>query len=610
MSEQHETGFLPALAMDEKELMRVLGNSIYPGAADDSIRMVIGYCKAAGLDPMQKPVHIVPMWDKKSRSMRDVIMPGIGLYRTQAARAGTYAGVSDPEFGPDVEESLGGVRMVYPMWCRVVVKRLLPNGTIAEFPAVERWKENYATADKDTAAPNAMWKRRPYGQLAKCFDPETEVLTEAGFQRFDSVTARVLQVGPAGLEPTNAVPFVQDYDGEMIVADGTRLNFCVTPNHDMLTNLGTMSAQDMYETATTSADKLSIPRAPDNLLADNPKFSDSVLRLAGYHLADGSHTGHAQFRIAVSRDYKVESLCEVGLHSRVGVKLDAGRTATLRDGRVIATKHDKMVFTYPFDLIDGLVDSDKRLISQAALSLSARQTRIVLDALLEFDGSDNGSGVRRLSQKNMNVRAAFELLAVHAGLSVSAWTDVSCTVSEAAAFPVVRNVEKNRGSLVVRKNVAGKVWCVTVPTGVIVVRRSGFSMLCRNCAEAQALRKAFPEFGAQPTAEEMEGKSIEDGATVIDGSTGEILNHSNAPKELPAYTADQMESNLPAWQDAINAGKTTPDKIMTKIRSRYRLSPEQIARISALKKEEADEGVADFLSEMEAEEQGARDDHA
>lgn len=297
MSEQHETGFLPALAMDEKELMRVLGNSIYPGAADDSIRMVIGYCKAAGLDPMQKPVHIVPMWDKKSRSMRDVIMPGIGLYRTQAARAGTYAGVSDPEFGPDVEESLGGVRMVYPMWCRVVVKRLLPNGTIAEFPAVERWKENYATADKDTAAPNAMWKRRPYGQLSKC-------------------------------------------------------------------------------------------------------------------------------------------------------------------------------------------------------------------------------------------------------------------------------------------------------------------------AEAQALRKAFPEFGAQPTAEEMEGKSIEDGATVIDGSTGEILNHSNAPKELPAYTADQMESNLPAWQDAINAGKTTPDKIMTKISSRYRLSPEQVARISALKKEEADEGVADFLSEMEAEEQGGSDDHA
>src|SRR5690606_33854333 len=29
-----------------------------------------------------------------------------------------------------------------------------------------------------------------------------------------------------------------------------------------------------------------------------------------------------------------------------------------------------------------------------------------------------------------------------------------------------------------------------------------------KCAEAQALRKAFPEFGSQPTADEMEGKSM------------------------------------------------------------------------------------------------------
>lgn len=40
--------------------------------------------------------------------MRDVIMPGIGSYRTQAARSGEYAGVSEPEFGQDIEETIGG----------------------------------------------------------------------------------------------------------------------------------------------------------------------------------------------------------------------------------------------------------------------------------------------------------------------------------------------------------------------------------------------------------------------------------------------------------------------------------------------------------------------
>jgi phage recombination protein Bet len=278
---------LPALAMSEQELMNVLRNSLYPGAQDDSIKMVIAYCKASGLDPMQKPVHIVPMWDSKAESMRDVIMPGIGSYRTQAARSGEYAGVSEPEFGPDVTEAVGGVSMTYPSWCRVVVKRLLPNGLIAEFAATERWKENYATAGKDSKAPNAMWKRRPYAQLAKC-------------------------------------------------------------------------------------------------------------------------------------------------------------------------------------------------------------------------------------------------------------------------------------------------------------------------AEAQALRKAFPEFGAQPTADEMEGKSLDDGATVIDGNTGEILNKKDAPKELPAYTDAQLEKNLPAWQEAINADRTTAEKIIAKVTSCYRLTPAQADSIRALKKQEVDSFVAD----MEAAEQG------
>ena len=169
-------------AMPESELIGVLQTSLYPGAAIGSVKMVLGYCKAAGLDPMQKPVHIVPMWDKNTKSMRDVVMPGIGLYRTQAARSGQYAGVTDPEFGPDVTESVGGVSITFPAWCKVTVKRLLGN-QVVEFAAREFWKENYATAGKDSSAPNAMWKKRPYGQLAKC--SEAQALRKA-FPEFGS----------------------------------------------------------------------------------------------------------------------------------------------------------------------------------------------------------------------------------------------------------------------------------------------------------------------------------------------------------------------------------------------------------------------------------------
>lgn len=161
---------LPALAMNEAQLITVLENSLYPGANPQSIAMVVSYCQASSLDPMQKPVHIVPMWDSKASKMRDVIMPGIGLYRTQAARTGQYAGVSEPEYGEDVTEKLDGKEITFPKWCRVTVKRVLSDGTIAEFTAREFWKENYAVkGGKDKSiAPNAMWSKRPYAQLAKC----------------------------------------------------------------------------------------------------------------------------------------------------------------------------------------------------------------------------------------------------------------------------------------------------------------------------------------------------------------------------------------------------------------------------------------------------------
>lgn len=151
--------------ISHSDLLRVMRESLYPGAKPESVELVLAYCKARGLDPMLKTVHIVPMWVKGAdgeAGMRDVPLPGIALYRIQAARSGQYGGKSEPEFGPDVTRNLGGRTVTFPAWCRVTVRR-----GAAEFTAKEFWLENYATAKKDSEAPNAMWAKRPYGQLAK-----------------------------------------------------------------------------------------------------------------------------------------------------------------------------------------------------------------------------------------------------------------------------------------------------------------------------------------------------------------------------------------------------------------------------------------------------------
>jgi phage recombination protein Bet len=181
---------IPSLELAEDELVKVLESSVYPGATHGSIQLVVAVCRAAHLDPLQKPFHIVPM-DVKVKTpdgdkyeKRDVIMPGIGLYRIQAARTGQYAGKSLPEFGSmrkltwsvEYEDEHRAQRtrdeeFEYPEWCEVTVYRIV-GGVKCAFSAREYWLENYATTSRNSKVPNAMWRKRKMGQLAKCTEAQ------------------------------------------------------------------------------------------------------------------------------------------------------------------------------------------------------------------------------------------------------------------------------------------------------------------------------------------------------------------------------------------------------------------------------------------------------
>ena len=159
-----------------------LCNTIYPGANPDSIIMAVDYCKARKLDIMLKPVHLVPMQVTDARTKekiwRDVPMPGIGMYRIQADRSGNYAGADEPEFGPTITQEFPDpynagktIRVSYPEWCKYTVYKFV-NGQRIAFTSKEYWIENYATQSSKTDCPNSMWKKRPYGQIAKCAEAQ------------------------------------------------------------------------------------------------------------------------------------------------------------------------------------------------------------------------------------------------------------------------------------------------------------------------------------------------------------------------------------------------------------------------------------------------------
>lgn len=240
-----------ALVLSEGDLVQVLKSSFYPGATDASIKMVIAYCRAAQLDPMLKPVHIVPMNVKKPGSKesewRDVVMPGIGHYRIQATRSGQYLGKTEPEFGPDVERTMGGKKVTFPQWCRITVRKSVGN-QVAEFTAREFWLENYATAGRDTDAPNAMWAKRPYGQIAKVAEAQA-----------------LRQAFPELLGGTNTADEMEGKSLEEAMID-------ITPNPPARPPAAAKQALDAFAGKTIEP-----PRQEAKAAADDPFESDGTL---------------------------------------------------------------------------------------------------------------------------------------------------------------------------------------------------------------------------------------------------------------------------------------------------------------------------------------------
>ena len=63
---------------------------IYDGASDEKVGLVIDYCKARKLDPLKKPVHIVPVWSNRRKQMVETLWPSVSEVRITAMRTGLF----------------------------------------------------------------------------------------------------------------------------------------------------------------------------------------------------------------------------------------------------------------------------------------------------------------------------------------------------------------------------------------------------------------------------------------------------------------------------------------------------------------------------------------
>jgi phage recombination protein Bet len=178
-----------------------LTKSLYPGAKQDSVLLVIDYCKARGLDPLKKPCHIVPIevkvkdGTKWKYEWRDSVMPGIYELRTTAHRTGKYLGHTPPVYGPPMD-FLG---VPAPEFVDMTIRRATDYG-VAEFPVRTYFYEVCGTTwDTTEQKPvvNSRWRRAPVQMMTKCCEaaglregfPE-ELGGQIAYEESDTATER------------------------------------------------------------------------------------------------------------------------------------------------------------------------------------------------------------------------------------------------------------------------------------------------------------------------------------------------------------------------------------------------------------------------------------
>ena len=247
---------LPVAAQErgiEQSVWSALTASLYPGAREESVILVHDYCIARKLDPLKKPCHIVAMNVKDQQTgqsaWRDVIMPGIYEHRITAMRTGEYVGMDEMAFGAEITHK--GVNAPSSATCTIY--RMIA-GVKAAFSHTEYFVE--ACATKKDGCINAMWTKRPIGQLSKC--AEAGALRKAFPEELGGqMTVEEIQQEQEG---TAAAPAEKVIEAEILLPDYSKDDFDANlPKWRELIMSGKKDADDligMLETKATFTDEM------------------------------------------------------------------------------------------------------------------------------------------------------------------------------------------------------------------------------------------------------------------------------------------------------------------------------------------------------------------
>jgi hypothetical protein len=359
----------------------------------------------------------------------------------------------------------------------------------------------------------ALTKEREYAMYATlyCVSEDTEILTKAGWKKFhevkvgESVLTVAGDLSRSSWESVKNV-YIYEYNGEMVNFNSKHLPALVTPNHRWL--VYTRNGNRRYKVGFVETEALKpghrIPvRLPD-VDSSGVDVPDDWLRLLGWVVTEGTYLGNWRGCVQIAQKNKACDLEKVlkscGCEVTVSKHADGTSLYYVRGEAAEWVRRE-----FP----------DKRLRYDFIASLSSRQARILLEEMLNGDGTRRGGRVTYFTCDPV-LADQVAALAVVAGYGVSMngyrrWPvdtrkRVSRRYSDKEYHVTIRKRRESSLQYILPKAETvfykGVVWCPETPSGTWVARRNGVVFVTGNSMGAID-RQAFLEFIELPRREEI-----------------------------------------------------------------------------------------------------------
>jgi hypothetical protein len=381
-----------------------------------------------------------------------------------------------------------------------------------------------------------------------CYDDETEVLTKRGWLNWTAVKFNDLfftEFGDGSTGYVEAENLIKEkFDGELFAFAGRYVDYAVTANHRMYVEFEKRNKPFDFHTADKvhghrfyvkqsgfkpeagdSSGQFELEAAPQPIVRKQTGSEYEVrsidagdyAELLGWWLSEGHvvvNEAESDYKVHISQSQTVKPLFFAQIEALLN-RLPFNWFYFKRDGKkcgVVISSKQLALHLRPFG-----TSCENKFIPRHLLDACPAVRRRLYEAMMSGDGS------RTETSTTVSTRLAddFQELCVRLGLGavvrpcgerkekhyLQAW-HVGISLKRTTALVSNRNAVPG----FYRKKYSGYVYCATVPTGKLYVRRNGKPMLCGNSEEQPA--KGGPE-GAKRISNMEMNALLSHGATNI-----------------------------------------------------------------------------------------------